>query len=120
MKTNARVVVIGGGTIGVSIAYHLAKYGWKDVVLVEKHELTSGSTWMAAGNVSFFHSSYYCTQVNMKSIEIFKQLEVCQLHKLYGDSSNGLCCALSKDLQTGSIQRPEGRIRHDHGGCASF
>ncbi len=75
MKTNARVVVIGGGTIGVSVAYHLAKYGWEDVVLVEKHELTSGSTWLAAGNVSFFHSSYYCTQVNMKSIEIFKQLE---------------------------------------------
>ena len=75
MKTNARAVIIGGGAIGVSIAYHLAKYGWKDVVLLEKHELTSGSTWMAAGNVSFYHSSYYCTQVNMKSIEIFKQLE---------------------------------------------
>ena len=75
MKTNARVVIIGGGAIGVSIAYHLAKYGWKDVVLIEKHELTSGSTWMAAGNVSFYHPSYYCTQINMKSIEIFKQLE---------------------------------------------
>jgi dimethylglycine dehydrogenase len=75
MKTQARVVVIGGGAIGVSVAYHLAKYGWKDVVLVEKHELTSGSTWMAAGNCSFFHGNYYCTQVNMKSIEIYKQLE---------------------------------------------
>jgi len=75
MKTNAKAVIIGGGAIGVSIAYHLAKYGWKDVVLVEKHELTSGSTWMAAGNVSFFHSNYYGTQVNMKSIEIFKELE---------------------------------------------
>ncbi len=76
MKTHARAVIIGGGVIGVSVAYHLAKYGWKDeVVLLEKHELTSGSTWMAAGNVSFYHSSYYCTQVNMKSIEIYKQLE---------------------------------------------
>ena len=76
MKTNARAVVIGGGAIGVSVAYHLAKYGWEnEVVLVEKHELTSGSTWMAAGNVSFFHSNYYGTQVNMKSIEIFKELE---------------------------------------------
>ena len=76
MKTNARAVVIGGGAIGVSVAYHLAKYGWKDeVVLLEKHELTSGSTWMAAGNVSFFHSNFYGTQVNMKSIEIFKELE---------------------------------------------
>ncbi len=76
MKTNARAVVIGGGVIGVSVAYHLAKYGWKDeVVLIEKHELTSGSTWMSAGNVSFFHPSYYCTQINIKSVEIFKQLE---------------------------------------------
>jgi len=76
MKTNARAVVIGGGVIGVSVAYHLAKYGWKDeVVLIEKHELTSGSTWMSAGNVSFFHPSYYCTQINVKSVEIFKQLE---------------------------------------------
>ena len=75
MKTHARVVVIGGGAIGTSILYHLAKYGWKDVVLVEKHELTSGSTWMAAGNCSFFHSNYYCTRVNMKSIEIYQGLE---------------------------------------------
>jgi dimethylglycine dehydrogenase len=75
MKTQARVVVIGGGAIGVSVTYHLAKYGWQDVVLIEKHELTSGSTWMAAGNCSFFHGNYYCTQVNMKSIEIYKQLE---------------------------------------------
>jgi dimethylglycine dehydrogenase len=75
MKTQARVVVIGGGAIGVSVAYHLAKYGWQDVVLVEKHELTSGSTWMAAGNCSFFHGNYYCTQVNMKSIEIYQKLE---------------------------------------------
>lgn len=75
MKTQARVVVIGGGAIGTSVLYHLAKYGWQDVVLVEKHELTSGSTWMAAGNCSFFHSNYYCTRVNMKSIEIYQQLE---------------------------------------------
>jgi dimethylglycine dehydrogenase len=75
MKTHARVVVIGGGAIGTSILYHLAKYGWQDVVLVEKHELTSGSTWLAAGNCSYFHPSYYCTRVNMKSIELYQALE---------------------------------------------
>jgi dimethylglycine dehydrogenase len=75
MKQQARVVVIGGGAIGTSVLYHLAKYGWSDVVLLEKHELTSGSTWMAAGNCSFFHSNYYCTQVNQKSIEIYQRLE---------------------------------------------
>ena len=75
MKTHARVVVIGGGAIGTSILYHLAKYGWQDVVLLEKHELTSGSTWLAAGNCSYYHPSYYCTRVNMKSIELYQKLE---------------------------------------------
>ena len=75
MKTQARVVVIGGGAIGTSVLYHLAKYGWTDVALIEKHELTSGSTWLAAGNCSYYHPSYYCTQVNMKSIELYQKLE---------------------------------------------
>lgn len=75
MKTNARAVIIGGGAIGTSILYHLAKYGWKDVVLVEKHELSSGSTWMAAGNCSFYHPNYYCAQINMKSVQLYKELE---------------------------------------------
>ena len=51
MKTHARVVVIGGGVAGCSTLYHLTKLGWSDVVLVDKDELTSGSTWLAAGNV---------------------------------------------------------------------
>ncbi len=49
MKSQARVVVIGGGAVGVSTLYHLAKKGWSDVALVERKELTSGSTWHAAG-----------------------------------------------------------------------
>ena len=50
MKTKTKVVVVGGGVVGVSALYHLAKKGWSDVVLVERKELTSGSTWHAAGN----------------------------------------------------------------------
>ena len=49
MKSKTKVVVIGGGAVGVSMLYHLAKKGWSDVVLVERKELTSGSTWHAAG-----------------------------------------------------------------------
>ena len=49
MKTKTKVVVVGGGVVGVSALYHLAKKGWSDVVLVERKELTSGSTWHAAG-----------------------------------------------------------------------
>ncbi len=53
MKTSAQVVVIGGGVVGCSVLYHLTKAGWKDVVLVERDILTSGSTWHAAGG---FHT----------------------------------------------------------------
>ena len=58
MKSHARVVVIGGGVVGVSTLYHLAKKGWSDVVLVERKELTSGSTWHAAGLLPLFNMSY--------------------------------------------------------------
>jgi dimethylglycine dehydrogenase len=53
MKSHARVVVIGGGVVGCSVLYHLTKAGWRDVVLVERDQLTSGSTWHAAGG---FHT----------------------------------------------------------------
>ena len=52
--TTARVVIIGGGAVGVSCLYHLARAGWTDCVLLEKNELTAGSTWHAAGNVPTF------------------------------------------------------------------
>ena len=55
MKTHAQAVVIGGGVIGCSILYHLTKLGWKDVVLLERDELTSGSTWHAAANIHGLH-----------------------------------------------------------------
>ena len=57
MKTHAQVVVIGGGLVGCSILYHLAKHGWSDVVLLERDELTSGSTWHAAAGIGGQHDS---------------------------------------------------------------
>ena len=57
MKTHAKVVIIGGGAMGVGLLYHLTKEGWSDVVLVEKGELTSGSTWHAAGLIPHFIGS---------------------------------------------------------------
>ncbi|MGK0399685.1 MAG: dimethylglycine dehydrogenase, partial [Gammaproteobacteria bacterium] len=53
MRSHVQVVVIGGGVIGCSVIYHLTKLGWKDVMLIERSELTSGSTWHAAGG---FHT----------------------------------------------------------------
>ena len=76
MKEQAKVVVIGGGVVGVSALYHLAKKGWgDDVVLVEKAELTSGSTWHAAGLLPLFNMSYSVGQVHKYSVNLYGQLE---------------------------------------------
>ena len=64
MKKVARVVVIGGGVVGVGTLYHLVKKGWSDVVLVERKELTSGSTWHAAGLLPLFNLSYSIGQLH--------------------------------------------------------
>ena len=75
MKQQARVVVIGGGVVGVSTLYHLAKKGWSDVVLVERKELTSGSTWHAAGLLPLFNLSYSVGQIHKYSVNLYKSLE---------------------------------------------
>lgn len=75
MKSQARVVVIGGGVVGVSTLYHLAKKGWSDVVLIERHELTSGSTWHAAGLLPLFNMSYSVGQIHKYSVKLYSELE---------------------------------------------
>ncbi len=74
MKTHARVVVIGGGAVGVSTLYHLAHKGWSDVVLVERAELTAGSTWHAAGLLPLFNMSYTVGQLHKYSVDLYKRL----------------------------------------------
>jgi len=75
MKTQARVVVIGGGVVGVGTLYHLAKKGWSDVVLIERKELTSGSTWHAAGLLPLFNLSYSVGQIHKYSVKLYGELE---------------------------------------------
>ena len=75
MKTHARAVVVGGGAVGVGVLYHLAKAGWSDVVLVERNELTDGSTWHAAGLLPLFNVSYSVGQLHQYSVELYKTLE---------------------------------------------
>lgn len=70
----ARVVIIGGGAVGVSALYHLAKAGWTDCVLLEKNELTSGSTWHAAGNVPTFSSSWSVMNMQRYSAQLYRGL----------------------------------------------
>ncbi|MFP6744994.1 MAG: FAD-dependent oxidoreductase, partial [Alphaproteobacteria bacterium] len=75
MRTHVRAVVIGGGAMGVGALYHLAKEGWTDSVLVEKGELTSGSTWHAAGLVPNFIGSLNMAKVHNHGIEMYRNLE---------------------------------------------
>ena len=75
MKSHARVVVVGGGVVGVSTLYHIAKKGWSDVVLVERRELTSGSTWHAAGLLPLFNMSYSVGQIHKYSVDLYRTLE---------------------------------------------
>jgi dimethylglycine dehydrogenase len=75
MRTHARAVVIGGGVVGVSTLYHLAKKGWTDSVLIERRELTSGSTWHAAGLLPLFNLSYSVGQIHKYSVALYRTLE---------------------------------------------
>jgi dimethylglycine dehydrogenase len=74
MKSHARVVVIGGGVVGVSTLYHLTRKGWTDVVLLERTELTAGSTWHAAGLLPLFNMSYTVGQLHKYSVDLYKRL----------------------------------------------
>ncbi len=74
MRTDAEAVIIGGGIVGCSIAYHLADMGWKDVVVVEKGDLTSGSTWHAAGLVGQLRGSLSLTRIMKYSAELYARL----------------------------------------------
>ncbi|MFK7874276.1 MAG: FAD-dependent oxidoreductase [Paracoccaceae bacterium] len=75
MKTHAQAVVIGGGLVGCSILYHLAKLGWRDVVLLERDELTSGSTWHAAANIHGLHDSTNISRIQHYTMNLYKELE---------------------------------------------
>ncbi len=75
MRTHAQAVVIGGGLVGCSILYHLAKKGWTDVVLLERSELTSGSTWHAAANIHGLHDVTNISRLQHYTMGLYKQLE---------------------------------------------
>jgi len=75
LPSSAKVVVIGGGVVGSSTAYHLAKFGWKDTILLERDQLTSGTTWHAAGLVSQLGPSAGVTKIRKYSLELYKKLE---------------------------------------------
>ena len=73
--SHAKVVIIGGGVVGCSILFHLAKFGWKDVVLVERDELTSGSSWHAAGQIHTISSDPNISRLQSYTISLYKEIE---------------------------------------------
>ena len=75
LPESTKVVVIGGGVVGCSVAYHLAKFGWKDTILLERDQLTSGTTWHAAGLVSQLGPSAGITKIRKYSLDLYKKLE---------------------------------------------
>ena len=85
MKASARAVVIGGGVVGASVLYHLARIGWTDVLLIEKSELTSGSTWHAAGGMHTFNGDANISRLQKYTIDLYREIEAlsgqsCGLH----------------------------------------
>ncbi len=75
MQTHAKVVVIGGGVVGCSILFHLAKFGWKEVVLLERDELTSGSSWHAAGQIHTISSDPNISRLQGYTINLYREIE---------------------------------------------
>jgi len=75
MKDSARVVVIGGGVVGASVLYHLARIGWSDALLIEKSELTSGSTWHAAGGMHTFNGEANISRLQKYTIDLYREIE---------------------------------------------
>ena len=75
LPRGAKVVIIGGGVAGCSSAYHLAKFGWKDVILLERDQLTSGTTWHAAGLVSQLGPTAAVTKIRKYTTDLYKELE---------------------------------------------
>ena len=81
MKTHSRVIVIGGGVVGCSILYHQTRLGWQDVVLLERKELTAGSTWHAAGGFHTLNGDPNVARLQKYTIDLYHEIE-----KITGDS----------------------------------
>src|SRR6185503_20712289 len=97
IPSQARVVIVGGGIIGCSIAYHLAKLGWKDVVLLEQNQLAGGTTWHAAGLIGRLRTTNSMTKINKYSAELYASLEKETGHSVGWKQVGSLIVARSKE-----------------------
>ena len=107
LPSSARVVIVGGGIVGCSVAYHLGQLGWTDVLLLEQGRLTSGSTWHAAGLVGQLRTSANITQLLGYSVDLYGRLEA-ETGQATGWKRNGglrLACTPSAGPRSGGRRR---------------
>ena len=97
METQAKVVIIGGGVVGCSILFHLAKFGWKDVVLLERSELTSGSSWHAAGQIHTISSDPNISRLQGYTINLYKEIEEVSGQSIGMHATGGFYLVSSED-----------------------
>lgn len=97
MKSHCRVVVIGGGVVGTSALYHLAKLGWSDVVLIERSVLTAGSSWHAAGGFHALNADPNIASLQAYTIDLLQQIEVESGHSVGMHMTGGLTMAGTPD-----------------------
>ncbi len=97
LPSHAKVVVIGGGVVGCSILFHLAKFGWKDVVLLERDELTSGSSWHAAGQIHTISSDPNISRLQSYTIDLYKEIEATSGHSVGLHITGGFYAASTKE-----------------------
>src|ERR1035438_7591612 len=97
MKSHARVVVIGGGVVGCSVLYHLAKLGCKDAVLLERKELTAGSSWHAAGGFHALNSDPNVARLQAYTISLYKEIQQISGQDVGLHFTGGLNVAATKD-----------------------
>ena len=110
MESHARVVIIGGGVVGCSILFHLAKFGWQDVILLERSELTSGSSWHAAGQIHTISSDPNISRLQGYTINLYKEIEETSGHSVGMHATGGFYLA-SNEVWHDYLKRERSKAR---------
>ena len=97
MKSHTQVVVIGGGVVGCSVLYHLTKLGWKDAVLLERSELTSGSTWHAAGGMHTINGDPNVAKLQQYTIDLYQEIQEISGQDIGKHVTGGIMLAATKE-----------------------